>query len=696
MTAERTALQAGFHFVVPVWGAEYTRCFVDLCLPTFLAAGNIPALPLLERHVFQIHTTLADCAIIEASASYRLLKQYMRVEFNRIRVPNPARNANRFSVQSDCYRRAIRKADAADQAMIFVTPDMIVADGSLRALAEIADRPGVRTVLGTGVRLVKEMAAERLSNRQHCSDSGDALTIAPRDLVRMMFATMHPIAKSHFLDNEKGEVILANLYWRASEEALVARCFYLHPFMVYPRVKNAQFTNSVDSDYVEAACPDPADTHVIADSDEFFVCEVSPASRTQDGQSLAKPAELVRWMRQWTTPRHRALIEHVIRIHTGTTEPAQWQHAEARAQSDVGVLLSALYRAGATAAGSGGGYIEAAREHVPLRLFTALRTEREARDFIDATLPTVLAPANLPGLIDKRNHSYSIVASPAARAVLEAAEPFAELREHVAVAVETRAPVALEQADFAASFQREAIADAEGARAVAMFVAPGTILADNGFSFLRAVLGRKMRAILVPQLRLRRASAMAALRDAHWIDGIISIRQEDLARFALDHLHPVTLSQFHGIGSGWFDPSALCWSLGAEGILMHAFDFTPLAVHPRSGPPAADRVDHPLLGSLGFGVSEISIVRDSRAYMQCRLADDDEESGLVQRSDSAVAQWAAAHTGVFQRLLFRNAIQLMATADLSPRWQEAASVAAVEVRRVLGQLAATQPQSRRA
>jgi hypothetical protein len=695
MTAERTALQAGLHFVVPVWGREYTRCFVELCLPTFLAPGNVPALPLRERHVFQIYTTLEDWAIIAASASYRLLKQHIRVEFNRIRVPDPARNANRFSVQSDCYRRAIRKADAADQAMVFVTPDMIVADGSLRRLAEIADRPAVRTVLGTGVRLVKETAGERL-DAQYRSDGGDAIAIAPRDLVRMMFATMHPIARTHFLDNEKGEVILANLYWRASEDGLVARCFYLHPFMVYPRVKNAQFTNSVDSDYVEAACPDPTDTYVIGDSDEFFVCEVSPASRTQDGQSLARPAELVQWMRQWTTPRHRALIEHVIHVHAGATTPAQWQQAEVRSQSDVRVLLSALYRAGATVAGSGGGYIEAAREHVPLRFFTALRTEREARDFIDVTLPTVLAPANIPGQIDKRNYTYCIVASPAARAIVENAEPVLELREHVAVEIRTREGATMEAKSFAAAAQREAIAAAEAAGVVAMLVAPGTILADNGFSFLRAVLGKKMRAILVPQLTLRRGSAEAALRKGHWIDGVISIRQEDLARFALDHLHPATLSQFHGIGSGWFDPSALCWSVGSEGILMHAFDFTPLAIHPRSGPPAADRVDHPLLGGLGFGVSEISIVRDSRAYMQCRLADDEEEGGLVPRADGAAVQWAADRTGTFQRLLFGNQIRLLATDNPSAHWDEVGAVALAEVRRLLGQVIRTPPQVRRA
>src|SRR5690606_38790960 len=122
---ERTALRAGLDFIVPVWGAEYTRCFVDLCLPSFLAPGNIPAMPLAERHVFRIYTTTADRATIEASPAFRLLARHIRVEFHRVRVRDPLRNVNRFSVQSDCYRRAIREADAADRAMVFVTPDML-------------------------------------------------------------------------------------------------------------------------------------------------------------------------------------------------------------------------------------------------------------------------------------------------------------------------------------------------------------------------------------------------------------------------------------------------------------------------------------------------------------------------------------------------------------------------------------------
>ena len=195
--AERTALDAGLHIIVPVWGREYTQIFIDLLLPTLLAPGNIPALPHPERHVFQIYTTLEDRAMIEASPAYQRLIRHIRVAFHRVRVRDPFTAVNRFSVQSDCYRRAIREADAADQAMVFLTPDSVMADGSLRNLAAIAGRPGVRTIYGPGVRLIKEPVQAHLLRHHRVTEDGPII-IAPRELVRVMLDNLHPIAKAHF------------------------------------------------------------------------------------------------------------------------------------------------------------------------------------------------------------------------------------------------------------------------------------------------------------------------------------------------------------------------------------------------------------------------------------------------------------------------------------------------------------------
>lgn len=698
MTSERTALQAGIHFIVPVWGGEYTRCFTEICLPTFLAPGNIPALPYADRHAFQIYTTPRDRAAIEASPAYHQLVRHMRVTFHRVRVGEPTRSAYPLSIQSDCYRRAIRAADAADRAMFFMTPDMIIADGSLRNLAAIADRPGVRAVLSTGVRLVKEVVAAELLAHHRARDS--AITIAPRDLMRMLLRHLHPMARAHFYRPSEGTdaIGLSNLYWRVDDEGIVARCFHLHPFLVYPRVKNAPFSATVDGDYIESACPNVNETYVCTDSDEFSVCELSPASRTWEPYPRNTPLfKFVRWMRDSTTPRHRVLIGRNIRLHTEIKDPELWRRTEEEAGGVVDTLLAHLRAAmGNVTADTGSGYIDAAKAKVPLHFATAIRSEAEAQCFAQVTVPSLLSPASIAIQVNKRFCVHRIVATPAARAIIEASPALAELREHLRIAIETCDGAAMHQDGFAQGFRHESLVDALEANAAVVFLEPDTVLCDKALAIINAVLETKMRAMLVPRLRMRRGAAMPILRDMV-IDNVLSINPHDLVALALDHLHPLALAQFRDLPGSMMDPETLCWRVGDEGVLVHAFDYRPIMIYPRDGGRPTDAVDHPVFGPLGFSLNEISIIRDSKAFVQCQLSDEREEASMLPAGDaSAIAVWAAAHTGAFQRLMIRNEIRLLATDTPSRHWDEVSALAKAEVARILDALEAASPQPRRA
>lgn len=694
MTTGRTAMQAGIDFIVPVWGGEYTRYFTEICLPTFLAPGNIPALPCADRHVFQIYTTLKDRAAIEASLAYRQLVRHVRVAFHRVRVVEPTRHVDPLSIQSDCYRRAIRAADAADRAMFFMTPDMIIADGSLRNLAAIADRPNVRAVLSTGVRLIKETVAPRLLERHGGADG--VLAIAPRDLIGLLVEHIHPMARSHFYRPDEGtdRIGLSNLYWRVGREGIVARCLHLHPFLVYPRVKNAPFSSTVDGDYIESACPDIAEIYVSTDSDEFCVCELTAGSRSWDPHPRnAHIDKFLRWLRDSTTPRHRVFVTKTIRLHAGPIDPARWQQSEHEAEEAVNSLLAHLRAAGYARAGadSGVGYVDAVKRHVPLLFATAIRNETEAHCFAQIAMPSLLAPVNIARQVNKARCVHRIVATPAARAIVEAAPALAELRQHIRVDIETSDEGAPRGADSPARFRGEILALAQAGGFAAVFIDADSVLCDNGLAIINGVLDCGMRAMLAPRPRLRRTSVAPLLRD-RTIENVLSIGPEELVALALEHLHPAAQAQFRDRPGAGEDPSTLCWRVGDEGVLMHAFDYHPVMIYPRAA-AVADAVDHPLLGPLGFGPNEISIIRDSKAFVQCQLSDEIEPSAW-QAAD--VVDWAQSHAGAFQRLLFRNEIRLLATDTPSRRWDAVAAVATAEAARILNSLAHPVPASRRA
>jgi len=682
--AERTALDAGFHIIVPVWGREYTQIFIELMLPTLLAPGNIPALPHPERHVFQIYTTPADRAVIEASPIHARLKQHIRVAFHRVRS-HPEKGGNAYAIQSDCYRRAIREADAADQAMVFLTPDSVMADGSLRNLARIAGT-GVRAVLGVGVRLVKETVSEALL-QYHRGDDG-VIAIGPRELVRLALPNIHPIAKAHFYHDEGYGLFLSNLYWRIGTEGLLARCFHLHPFMVYPRVKNAPFTTTVDGDYIEAACPDLADTYVVTDSDEFWAFELSAADRRIRIMDRSRPPiEFVQWMYNKTTARHRQLIGKVIRMHAGMSDGPAWRAAELEAEGCVKQLLSyveAMAQAkGATVQASG---YYSQQKLAALHFRTLLRSEAEARLFIDAALPSLIAPGNIPRLVNKRACRWRIEATSEAASVVAGAPEWAELRDHMPAEIEiSQAAAAHEHRSL--DYRQRVVDEAAAAGAAAFFVEHDSVFTDESLTFATRVLELGYRAVLVSLLPLRRPTALPVLRDGFWIEGLLSIGSRELARLAMQHLdaRPVT-----GSDALLLDRAALGWRVGDEGMIVHCLEPYPLVIYPRSGLAPAPRVaDDRFLGGVGLAEQEISVVTDASALMVCRLVAGSEpraQSGDI----AALASWVAANTGLYCREVFKAAIKFTAQANPGPLWPLVAAKASTTA---LAVLAATEVPS---
>jgi hypothetical protein len=102
-----------FHLITPVWGETYTRCFVDVALPTLLAGGNLPALQEIPQSLYRIFTRESDRATITESPAFAALSRLITVKFSLIGAETQMLD-NHHLIQSDCYRRGIAEADAAD------------------------------------------------------------------------------------------------------------------------------------------------------------------------------------------------------------------------------------------------------------------------------------------------------------------------------------------------------------------------------------------------------------------------------------------------------------------------------------------------------------------------------------------------------------------------------------------------------
>lgn len=680
------AVEAGLQIVTPLWGAAYARVFTDLCLPALLAPGNIPALPHPERHAFQIFTTPEDRAIIEASPAFAALTRYMRVEFHPLRA-RAAKIGDKYMTQSDCYRRAIARADDADQALVLLNPDLFVADGGLLSLARIA-RSGARAILGAGIRLDKDRIAAQLSAR-HRSADGSVIAIGPRDLVRLALSCLHPIAQAHCFDGTSDEFHPANLYWRVGEEGLVAHCVSFHPYLIHPRIKHAPFTSTIDDDFIEAACPDPADTHVITDSDAFVAFELSDLSYRINTMRRTDP---LRDTLAWTTDklgsgkvraRTREFLNHAIRIHTGIRDEALWTKTEAEARRAVTTIVSHLDRAGATRTE----IAAAPKISLPLQFVTSISTLAEAQRFVDIGLPSLLAPGNIPLLPNRQQCVYKVYAPADCRALIERAPAFKVLQEYLRA--EFRDPPSSGPAGIDRSCAPYTCALREAARdaSAMMAVPPNALFANRSLRALGRVIDRGMRGVLVASPRLAPEIA-ELLRHDYLTEGVIAVEAAELAALAAAHL-----DAGYGIASGGgehgSDPAELCWKVGDEGLLLHCFHLRPAMIAPRSDHAVfSHAVTAAMVQSAGLGGDEVAVIRDSRAFVQCAIGDGNvNSSARTPAGVDAIAAWAAANADPLQRHLLRQGVRFETTPERGLQWLSTEARASGTVLEILAKIA---------
>lgn len=333
-------LKGGLHFITPVWGREYTRCFLNVCLPSLLAPGNIPSLKSDGQCIYSIYTTPDDLRVIQNSSAFELLRRCLPVFFHPIRQ-KVDQTTNQYFVQSDCYRRGIRTADKADAGIIFINADVVVADGGIRALTRILTS-GKRAILALGIRLNKNAVAARLLEH-HSSSAGAVISIKPRELAALALPNIHQITKAHLFHGEGEDLHPAGLFWRVGDEGLLAHCFHLHPLVVCPTVKNAPFSVTIDEDYLMASCPDKNDHYIIQDSDEFLACELTDENRQIPAiPRTSNLREIAKWAYSNANTSHRELIRHAIKIHAGQSDLHAWSETEREAQKVVDEVLAYL------------------------------------------------------------------------------------------------------------------------------------------------------------------------------------------------------------------------------------------------------------------------------------------------------------------------------------------------------------------
>lgn len=265
-----------FDVVTAVWGAEYCRLFLDVCVPNQVTPGNLGALPAGSR--YRVFTSGNDADALKSSSALRQVGELMPVDVVVVRELSGS-SRNKFNREASCHRRAVAEARESGAALIFVCPDHVMSEGTFAAVVR-RHAAGSRAVVCTGLRVDREAFLRVLYAR------GGVGGVLPRELVALALDHLHPFTRAHMIDSDHAVRRPIGLYWKVPGEGLLARCFYLTPLMVDPLRRDILPSGTIDEHYVRQACPIRGDVHVVSDSDELALFEMSHLDTLVPGDAL--------------------------------------------------------------------------------------------------------------------------------------------------------------------------------------------------------------------------------------------------------------------------------------------------------------------------------------------------------------------------------------------------------------------------
>lgn len=328
-------------FLLPVWGYQFTRRFLEFCLPTLLSPNNIPAIARDLPCRFVLLSSENDEQAIVSHPAWQRLAQLCAVEI--LPVDDLITDGNHTATITLAFERALRRAGPAmrDTCFIFLMSDYLVADGSLAKVVATV-RQGARAVLVGNFQVVAEDAGP-LFRARFASPSAQ-VALRPRDLMQFALSHLHPATIANIVNFGVTHSADCNrLFWQVDENTLIGRFYLMHPIAIRPEVDDFEVGSSWDYSFIPELCPSD-NVMTLTDSDDYLVVEMQRRLYDQGHLRLGPigARQLAERLSAWTTARHRSNAEQTLIFHAGEP-PAELSAAAAQFDAfvkSVGELMT--------------------------------------------------------------------------------------------------------------------------------------------------------------------------------------------------------------------------------------------------------------------------------------------------------------------------------------------------------------------
>ena len=325
-----TALRP-FYFLVTFWGGAYVDDFLDFCLASLMAPGNLPALKSTGWPCrIVICTTPADIVHLKTRPFFNQVAAGFPVDF--IEFSGPGEGEGKMLTMSRGHVLLSSRAHRDRALAVYLTPDMIFSARAIDCVGRAA-RDGVRALLVPAIRYSQEAVLDRFA-KDGIRVGGLPLAVPERKLAEIGIESLHSETRRYEFEKPWFATFPISVYWRAAA-GMVLYTFSWAPMLLdYGAMDGAHDQSTfekwtMDGDYVYRNFDQPGHTRIVTDSDELMLVTLT---READLRFDLKPhwamrGELARRVAIARCYRHpsmdplkRRIFSTATLIHTGSPD----------------------------------------------------------------------------------------------------------------------------------------------------------------------------------------------------------------------------------------------------------------------------------------------------------------------------------------------------------------------------------------
>jgi len=277
-------LDRPFHIGVVLWGERFRDDFLDYCLPSLMAPGNVPAISTRQRSKFLIATLPEDWAAMTAASIFQRMARYIEPVFIEIPPCPPGRSGREH--MGIGHALVCEQAYREKAYSVHVMPDSMFSDGTLSRAQELV-REGVELILTPALRFGAEPFFANLAKVGLVSSAGrhgnsEPLIISGRQMAEAAINGFHPETLAYDWNSDRFVLNHAAVWWRVSgEDGIVLHSFSWAPVVLdYAAVRNLDTSMmhcwTIDGDFLHRNIGHSTAVHVVTDSDEMFFGSWTP------------------------------------------------------------------------------------------------------------------------------------------------------------------------------------------------------------------------------------------------------------------------------------------------------------------------------------------------------------------------------------------------------------------------------------